>query len=341
MFFEDGSMQEKTWCYWEKGKGEWDELIFKEWRKGTFIDNSSKLDLEMGDYRYKMIRSRDFIERLSHDISIDPHAEIRNEKVVKIDPERSKVYTEEAEYTAKLIFDSRFLLEELEESDEPMVLQHFKGRFVKSKQDIFDPDSFCMMDFRNGLEDLCSFVYILPFSKKEALIEYTLFSPQLLEADQYDQLLDQYITEHYPRTEIEIESTEFGVIPMSSAALYHKNKAGYFRIGTAGSWVKASSGYSFKHAEKKSALIAKNLVKGLRADHGIYKKRSRYYDKIFLSVLENENQLGNTLFQEMYRKNKASLIFKFLDEESSLWEDLKIILRFNSAPFTRALIREI
>jgi lycopene beta-cyclase len=43
----------------------------------------------------------------------------------------------------------------------------------------------------------------------------------------------------------------------------------------------------------------------------------------------------------MFKTGRAPLIFKFLDEETSLWEDLQVILMCPKALFIKALLKRI
>lgn len=331
---------EKTWCFWEKRKGQWENLIYHQWEAGEFIDDDGSLDLKMNPYTYKMIRSEELVAHFKELIKEHSNIEWIYDKVKAIDIENSLATSDSAQYHGELIFDSRFDPEELEANDHPQLLQHFKGWFIKTEKDQFDPGKFLMMDFRLPFSNLCSFTYILPFSHNEALVEYTFFSSSLLKEEKYDQLITAYLKEYFGTVSYQKIGEEKGVIPMTTYPFQKKNKENYHRIGTAGGWVKASSGYSFKHAEKKSAQLVKNIKAGKPLQHNLTKRRFKLYDRVFLNLLEEENELGNQLFQQMYRNNQASSIFRFLDEESSFIEELKLINRFDHAPFLRAFRRE-
>ena len=43
----------------------------------------------------------------------------------------------------------------------------------------------------------------------------------------------------------------------------------------------------------------------------------------------------------LFKNRKPQLIFKFLDEETSLWEDVKFISALSPMPFINALVRRI
>jgi lycopene beta-cyclase len=75
----------------------------------------------------------------------------------------------------------------------------------------------------------------------------------------------------------------------------------------------------------------------------VFHKKSRFwfYDLLLLDILYRHNELGSTVFSSLFRKGNPALIFKFLDEETSLTEDLKVILKCPKLPFIKALFRVI
>ncbi len=56
--------------------------------------------------------------------------------------------------------------------------QVFSGWRIKTESELFDPESLILMEFPEGNSPEFEFFYILPFSKTEALIEYTLYSKE-------------------------------------------------------------------------------------------------------------------------------------------------------------------
>ena len=52
--------EEKCYSFWEKGKGKWDKIITKSWSNGYFISKDHLINLDLKDYKYKMIKSIDF-----------------------------------------------------------------------------------------------------------------------------------------------------------------------------------------------------------------------------------------------------------------------------------------
>ena len=172
-------------------------------------------------------------------------------------------------------------------------------------------------------------------------MEYTLFSPELIEKDDYEQMLHRYFKEILGITQFEILETEQGVIPMSDFPFHNYSKNRHIKIGTAGGWVKPSSGYSFKNCERNAQKIVDNLKSGQSPDKGLYRARWRFYDTLFLDVLYRRNELGPSLFSNMYFKNDIQKIFAFLDEESNFTDDLLMLPKFPNWLFIKAIFHQL
>ena len=111
------------------------------------------------------------------------------------------------------------------------------------------------------------------------------------------------------------------------------------KIGTSGGWVKPSSGYAFKNCEKYAQKVVENITSNRLPSHQLFNKRYRWYDSILLDILWNKNEMGISIFEEMFKNNDITEIFKFLDDEGNLLSDLRVIKSFNPIPFLKALLR--
>jgi len=332
------TVNDRTWCFWEEGQGLWDDITTKKWSKGKFVSESKEIDLNVGSYQYKMVRGIDFYnyakQTIGHYNNIDW---IKAEVKSVIQESVNKVEIEEQSYEGNHIFDSRIDNSFYQKNDEYIrLLQHFKGYIIESERPVFDDSSFTMMDYRIQHVGSTNFTYVLPLSNTTALVEFTYFSPNLVEEHVYDQHINEYIDSILKIEKYKVIDTEYGVIPMSNYPFHHLNTNQLTKIGTAGSWVKPSTGYSFKNAEKYSKKVLDNIKKGKKTSAGLIKTKFRKYDSIFLDVLLAKNDEGAKLFDQMYKKNKAKNIFKFLDEETFFLEELKIMSSFDLAPFAKA-----
>jgi lycopene beta-cyclase len=197
------------------------------------------------------------------------------------------------------------------------------------------------MDFRITVPNTTCFTYVLPINSKKALIEFTFFSPSLVEDASYENLLAKYVKEILRIEKYRIVAKEKGVIPMSDYPFHKSNNQYITKIGTAGGWVKPASGYSFKNAERYSQRIVNNIKNNRLPGHHLLNTLFRKYDALFIDVLYHHNELGVGLFKTMYGKNEAHKILAFLDEETTRAEEFKIINSFPRRPFMRALFKKL
>jgi len=333
---------DKTWCYWEEGKGLYDNIIHKSWNKGYFKAHGETINLNLETYNYKMIKSIDFYTYAKDKIDSVSNIEFIQDEITAVDKANNQVELKgrQNNYEAEHIFDSR-LPENYKPKQSINILQHFKGWFIETEDEVFDPEQFCMMDYSFSDPGKTCFIYILPFSKTNALVEFTYFSPELVKDKTYENYIKTYLKNHLKIEHYKIYETEKGVIPMSSHPFHEHHSPNITKIGTSGGWVKASTGYSFKNSERNSIKIINNIKSGQSPHHQIYEKRFKHYDKLFLDVLYNHNNYGETLFYKMYKYNDISRIFKFLDEQTKIGEELKIMLTMTSLHFIRALIKHV
>ncbi|MGA8854582.1 MAG: lycopene cyclase family protein [Christiangramia sp.] len=332
---------DKTWCFWEKNSGEWDHIITKSWHKGKFISSDAKKDLELSPYTYKMLRSIDFYNYVRSELEASDDIMFINDEVVKIDQVTRTAIGKENNYTATHFFDSRPPTDYKDSEKNTLIYQHFKGWYIKTENEVFDAETFTMMDYRIKHKDSASFTYVLPITSTEALVEFTFFTPYLTDESTYNNHLERYLREILKITSFKITEEEIGMIPMTDYPFHKENSAKVTKIGTAGGWVKASSGYSFKNTEKKIDLLIENIKSGYRPSKNLISKKYAKYDSIFLEVLKNRNDLGESLFTKFYTRNSIQDIFKFLDEETEFSEDIKIMLSIYHPEFIKAFFRKL
>ena len=215
------------------------------------------------------------------------------------------------------------------------------GWVIKTKTPIFDVDKATYMDFSIPQKGNTRFMYVLPYEENVALVEYTLFSENVLPKQEYEAAIQNYIKEHLNCEPFEILEKEQGNIPMTCFDFTQNNTQRIFHIGTGGGWAKPSTGYTFMSTSKKvpqlvSLLKSETEFKGLKA-----KKRFWFYDLLFLDVLHSNNAIGHQIFTSLFQSRRPQLIFKFLDEETNLWEEIYYILGCPKMPFLKAFFKRL
>lgn len=332
---------DRTWCFWETENSIWEKSISKKWESALFANADFSRSLDLKPYEYNMVKGLDFYNQVFELISKQSNITFANEKVTDINELENHVFvaTEKENYTCEKLLNSIYRKSEVENQTQyPVLQQHFIGWFIKSKEAAFNTQQATFMDFSVAQKGNTRFMYALPTSSTEALLEYTLFSHQLLKKEEYEQEIEKYI-QRLGIQDYEIVEKEQGSIPMTCYPFWKKNTQKVLNIGTAGGWTKASTGYTFKSSDKKSTQLVAFLQ--TETDLRKFHKKTKFwfYDLLLLDILDQKNELGASIFSSMFKKGNPSLIFKFLDEETSLFEDLKVILKCPKMPFINALIR--
>ena len=333
---------DRTWCFWDS-ENLFNEITTKNWQQAWFKNENFTNQLTLHPYEYKMIKSADFYKLIFDEITKHPNIEIFQDKVIDFSElgNHCVVQTKTKSFTCNQIFNSIYNPELVKSQTKfPLVQQHFIGWFIKSKEAVFTEDCPTFMDFSVEQKGNTRFMYVLPTSTTEALLEYTLFSKDLLSKEAYETEIENYIKK-LGITDYEIVEKEQGNIPMTCFPFWKNNSKNIINIGSAGGWSKASTGYTFKNSVKKS----KKLVQFLKTESNFTKfykiNKFWFYDLLLIDILFQTNEYGSSIFSSMFKTGKAPLIFKFLDEETSIWEDLQVIWMCPKELFIKTLLKRI
>lgn len=340
------NVNDRTWSYWESPNGSFDSILSKKWSKANFCSEDFDSDFDLNPYQYKMLRSAGFYQSIRNKYSklkntIFLHAEVKN-----IDSKNivTEVITSEGKFQSKKVFNSLFDPKPMiNQKKYPVLQQHFVGWFIKTKKPSFDSSKVFFMDFNIPQVQETRFIYVLPIDKHNALVEYTLFSENLLHFDDYETGIKAYL-DSKGIIEYEIKEKEQGNIPMTCFPFEKLNCRSLLHIGTAGGWTKASTGYTFMNTRRNIERLIPFLKTGAGLNTFTIKNRFRFYDLLFLDVLNRYNARGSKLFTRMFEKNPPVRIFRFLDEKTNFIEEFKIMASFSLTQkiwFLKALFKRI
>ena len=334
---------DRTWCFWENEKSQWDDLTFHKWEKVIFKSKEIDKVISLNPLRYKMLKSMSYYNKGNEIVSKNSNIKSLKEKVINVKDNGNycEVITENGHYSSTKVFNSILNWKLLKDNKKyPLLIQHFEGWFIKTEEDIFTEKEATFMDFSIEQNSNTRFMYVLPFSKREALVEYTLFSKDILDKKGYKSAIVDYLKKAGIKN-YTVTNKESGKIPMTGFPFHKQNSKNIIYIGSAGGWSKPSTGYTFKNIERKSKTLLKFLKK--QDNFKKYSRRTRFwfYDLIFLDVLYQNNHLGRKLFTEMFKNNPPELIFKFLDEKSNFIDELKIMSSFSTSIFIKTILKRI
>ncbi|MCE2655939.1 MAG: hypothetical protein LW602_05715 [Sediminibacterium sp.] len=348
---------DRTWCFWEIGISEFESIVHHRWEGISIHSKSFSKELPTSPFSYKMIQGIDFYNYVmtSAKLKSNVHwveAAISNIKEINAGQLEKEVLLEwEGGFAkAKMVFTSilPFQMNNLASATNfdsknqsftqlPFLWQHFKGRTITFIQPVFNKQLARLMDFNVPQHGATAFMYLLPINEMQALVEYTLFSDQILEISEYDKVLNEYLAKHYSDDTYTIQHEEIGAIPMTQQ-VFSNYKAPIYPIGALGLAIKASTGYAFQFIQQQCKSIVRQLEQGSAINTNVHNTRHRFYDAVLLHILYYHKMEGAEIFKRIFAKNKAATVFKFLSNTSTLWEDIQIMRSLPTRIFLPAAI---
>ncbi len=334
------SENDKTYCFWASDE---DSIVNDLSKIISYRFNKIKVDDDViksiHNIPYHYIRSIDL-----YDFTLDKLNEV-NIRVVREDVQDLELYgdyncisTKKDSYKSAYVFDSRPPI--INNLDNHILLkQTFFGLHIRCEGSPFDPNVFEMMNFNVDQNDFTQFMYIIPFSANNALVEFTRFGSKPLEYEYAKQLLDKYIIENFGS--YEILHVESGSIPMTTWTNdVHPSKS-VLRTGTSANLIKPSTGYGFKNmylfAEAVSRRIESNNLLNFNKISLPTKRRFKFYDSLLLIILFFWPSKGKSIFSKLFSKVPVKTIFTFLDEQTTLKDEIKIFSALPILLFLKAL----
>jgi len=334
---------DRTWCFWSATPGPFDPIVANRWKSLLFFGEGFSKKFALDPYEYRMIRGIDFYREVLADLRKCDRVVFVSGNVDSIEDgaERALVNVDGTTYSGAYVFDSLFTARDfrVDETKYHFVKQHFVGWVIKTERPVFDEKAATLFDLRIPQNGAMRFMYILPNSPTEALLEYTLFSVDLLPREEYDAGIRDYIRDFLGDVSFEIIEKEDGIIPMTDQPFPRRAGNRIMRIGTAGGMVKASTGFAFHRTNRDSRRIVESLVRKGHPFHGISPpRRYRTFDAMLLHVLAFHGERGAAVFTGLFRDNPLSRLFRFLDEEGSLTENIALMTTVPWALFIRAYL---
>lgn len=339
---------DRTWCFWEKDAGLFEPIIHHQWQTVNFFSDVYSSTLDLSPYRYKMIRGIDLYSFVKNESAKHPNIEWRYEKIMAVTniADKAAVQLPTETLTADYVFNS-ILFKELSVPASGggagyLLLQHFKGWVIETKEPSFDPAMATFMDFKVSQEHGTTFIYLMPTSATTALIEYTLFTEKLLPKESYNMALQEYISSSLQIRDYTITHEEFGIIPMTNLS-FPLQQGRVIYTGIAGGQAKGSSGYAFQFIQKRAMQIVESLMGNVQPllKRSWQDKKFHLYDSVLLNVLFNRKMTGDEIFGRIFQKNPPARVLRFLDNETNLQDDIQIMRSVPTGIFFPAALHEL
>jgi lycopene beta-cyclase len=335
------SIKERTFAFWRSKattQFRYASLIENRWERFRVTPPSTARgipdsSLSFGDFVYEKISGAGFYSHVLPKIAGDPRFTMLQDFVVDLEESSNQIKIKlqsNLEITATEVWSSA-----TEEAVQP-VLQHFLGYEIETEVDVFTLNVADLMDYRTKQLGEVRFLYVLPFSTRSALVEFTVFSTRLLKVEEYETALKTYIAEELRLDHYRITRVEHGVIPMVLETMpkFSGSRLGsrIHPIGAAAGLIKASTGYSF--IRNQNFLDAG----GKTATHAAW--RFSIYDSLLLGIIRNNGARLAEILPHLFATNPPDRVFRFLAEESHFSEEIQIFYGLPWWPFIKNLVTE-
>ncbi len=320
---------DRTWCFWNAVPHPFSHLVSSCWNSWEVVGADGRRAAQTAHGGYACLRGRDFYASVTE--TIRRHPNVTLELGCPVDSEVPD---------ADFVFDSR---PRQVPSGGLSFSQRFYGQFVRTSSPVFDPACCTLMDFRISQGRGLHFVYVLPFSPTEALVENTYIQPfdvPAISAEQHRREIAAYLSEWYALNSFTVEREEAGAIPMTTQEFPRRDGRVFF-IGTAGGCAKPSSGYTFTRIQAQCRQIADAVAAG-RLDsfqEAPTSARFRFFDTVFLQALHECPGAFPDYFYRLFSRVPPDTLTAFLSETSSWPSDFHILRALPLLPFLRAALR--
>ena len=342
---EAKKQNDRTWSFWADEPGMFDGIVAHEWRKIAFRSPGFERVIDLGRYRYKTINGLDYYRFVHRALAERPtqFTVVRGtvEQLENTPAGVRATTVADGVYTARYGFDSRppNLAKLKQPHKHRYLLQHFVGWEIETDADVFDPTTVEFMDFRGAQQREARFIYVLPFSTRKALVEYTLFSETPLPKPEYEAAIREHLRETLGLKTYRIAAEEVGAIPMTDHPLPPRNGAHIINLGTRGGRAKPSTGYAFKRIQQHSARLVAALAETGHppADATGDKWQFRLFDTLLLDIMKRRGETTRDIFRQLFERNPVGRIFRFLDEQTSWADNLRVMNSVSAGPFMRSI----
>ncbi|WP_168797608.1 lycopene cyclase family protein [Neolewinella litorea] len=337
---ERKTAHDRTWSFWERGEGPFEDIVYHRWNRVALLNATSHCTCDLRPYTYKLIRSTEFYAKVNavvDGIAGLTHLSARATELQNT-PQGASFVADGKTYTAQRVYSSLPRPLDYRQVKEPYLDQHFRGWFVETDTEVFDPALATFMDFRTPQAGETRFFYVLPFTPRRAVVELAIFGNHHLLTEEYDALLRDYIATRWTRDGYRITHTESGNIPMTTYP-FPQQDGNLIYIGLGGGAARPSTGYTFYGLQRQLAQMAEDFP--APAVTAPWTRRHLTYDATLLRILQRNELPGDKVFVDLFRRNPPARVLAFLNGESSLLDELRLMATVPVGPFARNFLREV
>lgn len=332
---------DRTWCSWRLGRGRYNHLATSSWSRFCVRDGTRQALVDCADTPYQMIPSSVFYANAmevlagSSQVSLELGTAVAAEPV-PCDDGWMVSLSDGRCLSARYVVDTR----PPARRPQSILWQSFLGDVVATDRDVFDPNTAVLMDFDEQSSDGVQFLYVLPTSRREALVETTVFGAVPLDPEALRARHVQGLRARVDGCGYRVQRSEHGVLPMGHEPL--PAAAGVVKASLFHGGARASTGYAFARIQSWADTCAAVLLRG---DGPVGPAPDpwlrRVMDEVFLRVLRAHPERGGDLMTRMFDTADPARVIRFLSDRGSVRDALSVVGSLPPAPFLRATWRAL
>jgi lycopene beta-cyclase len=355
-------VRDKTWSCWRQNPhafSDAESAVWQAWQVQN-AEKTIKVDSKNAeDYVYASVASDDFYASALKKIAACQHISLWQAATVEkltVEDNSAKVMLKNGSVVSvkQAIFDSR----PPEKTEQAHLTQHFMGLQLTVQSPTFNVNTVILMDFKHSSHGI-HFIYVLPYSATEALVESTWICQHHHHED-YAQELQADIAARWPNVKFEVKYTEKGSLALHTPKITSKqhgwkplwywltehrktlvaNKVSVIDIGTRAGTARAATGYAFLETLADSARLANLIKKNLPLTAFKRNKIDDWMDTLFLSFLTKNPTMGADYFVRMFANCQPARLIRFLTGQASWLDRLSVIIAVPAWPMLKHLMFE-
>lgn len=319
--------RDRTWCFFSGSEHPFAKLPTTRWPTWRVIAGGKQVDSRAPGVTYDCLPAdvfyREALARLrAAGVRLDAG---RAARAVVDRGDHVEVQVDGGVMRAEVVVDTR--PPDLSAPPDPRfvrIYQHFEGWLVHTETPTFDPDVVTLMDFDVPPGRAVRFVYVLPFSPTEALVEDTHFSADT-EAD-YPAMLTRWLDGRAGPGRWHVSWKERGLLPMTVASFPARPSRRVHRLGLAGGAARPATGYGFLAIQRAADVLARQLqTDPLGEVPAFRRRRTHWLDGVFLEWLVANPQAAAGAFLAMFQGTVPRRLVRFLSETGGVLDDAAVV----------------
>jgi lycopene beta-cyclase len=300
------------------------------WNTVMFRGASFERRVDVSNRPYTMIRGDDFFSPVLQELEV--HGVQFNWECSSVEIFENFILADNQSRAFDIVIDAAFEAS----ASKPTLWQSFAGVWITSQRALFDPRTAILMDLHESSAAApVSFLYILPTSKRTALLEHTTFSPAPMPKRYHLDRCFAWLESHNVG-ENQSGETEYGLIPMGIQPTISKKS---FVVGSNAGVVRPATGYAFVRAQEHAQQVAQSILHEGYPITSPYPRWLTVADSLFLRALLNAPDKGRYIMERLLCRARGDSLVSFLSGDVRLLDALSVWLSVPKCTMIRSLLR--